>query len=93
MKSWAEVGRELHRRLGEYVGGNLMGLLQRERVDKRAGLRDTGQPSQALTEIEQRLLKSEFTPDERRRIRLALGIDPMSDTGLLDVYYFVELTD
>jgi hypothetical protein len=81
MTSRAEIGRALQARLGEY-GQKLNVILAREESDQRLGLRDEGQPSHALTEIQRGLMRSEFTPDERARIRGALGIDVLADLGL-----------
>jgi hypothetical protein len=82
-KTRAEVGRELGRRLGAQ-GQYLNALLALEGREHEAGLRDEGEPSRALTEIQRRLSLSEFTPDERARIRLGVGIDVLADIGLGD---------
>lgn len=77
----AEIGRELQRRLGPQ-GAILNDKLGHEDRQTAAGIRDDEQPSEALTEIERALSKSEFTADERRRIRAHAEIDVLSDLGI-----------
>lgn len=85
MTERAAIGRELVRRLGRIPGDRLNVMLANEQRAEREGRREPGQPSPALTEIENRLLRSPLEPDELRRIRLAVGIDVLADLGVAPV--------
>lgn len=82
MSDRAEIGRELQRRIGRH-GQALTERLAIEERQESFGLREPGEPSAALTEIQNLLARSPFTPDERARIRLAVGIDVLADIGLI----------
>jgi hypothetical protein len=71
----------LGKRLGYALAARLMTKFRDEERQHDLGLRDDGHPSEALTEIQRRLSLSEFTPEERARIRYSLGIDPLVDIG------------
>jgi len=81
MRTRAEIGRELGRRLGR-DGDWLNAQLALEEKSERNGTREAGQPSAALSYIERELLRAPFTSDELRRVRLAAGIDVLADLGV-----------
>lgn len=71
----------LGRRIGYDLAADLMAAKRAEEEAEAAGLRDGDQPSEADGIIQRILMRSEFTPDERHRIRLAVGIDPVADVA------------
>lgn len=73
----------LGRRIGYDRAQRLMTLLREEERLDGLGLRDEGQPSRALTELERAVMQSEFTPQERHRIRLAAGFDGAAEVAAL----------
>ncbi len=68
----------LRQRIGDRLTVRLMTKYRREVRDEERGIRDPGQPSEALAAIERAVARSEFTPDERAQIRHALGIDVLA---------------
>ena len=73
--------------LGKRIGFDRAArLMTRKRHEERLdalGLREPDEPSKADFDIQRALMRSEFTPQERERIRYALGIDPVADIGPL----------
>ena len=74
--------------LGKRIGFDLAArLMTRKRHEERLdalGLREPDEPSKADFDIKRVLMRSEFTPQERERIRYALGIDPLADIAALN---------
>ncbi len=81
MSDYAQIGRALQQRIGVRDGTRIMAVLAGERRRIELGTREPDAPSRALTEAQHTLLRSDFTPDERARIRIALGIDVLADVG------------
>lgn len=82
MSALDETRRALQHRIGDRNGGRIIAMLEGERRAIEAGVRDLDEPSPALTDAYRALMGSEFTADERARIRLANGIDVLADAGL-----------
>jgi len=78
MSTRADVGRKLSSRLGR-VGELLNQQLATEEREERIGIRAPNQPSEALTEIQRLLMRLPLTPDELVKVRMACGIDVLSD--------------
>lgn len=67
---------KLWQRLGQETAARLMAMKRREERQADLGLREVDEPSRADFELDRALMRTEFTPQERARIRAALGIDP-----------------
>lgn len=74
MKLWQRVGQE--------CAARLMSMKRREERQADLGLREADEPSRADFELDRALMQAEFTPQERARIRSALGIDPRQDVEM-----------
>jgi hypothetical protein len=69
----------LQLQVGYDEAARLLAHARYERAARDAGVLDPDSPSRALFEAERSLLRSEFTPEERARIRAALGIDLVAE--------------
>lgn len=74
---------ELGRRIGYRTAQRLMAMLREEERHEALGLREPNQPSQARTDLERAVMRSEFTPAERHRMRVAAGFDPAEELDKL----------
>ena len=76
------MNTKLWQRVGQEKAARLTGMKRREERQDALGLRDSDQPSEADFELDRALMRAEFTPLDRARIRLALGIDPRQDVEI-----------
>lgn len=72
----------LWQRLGQERAARLMAMKRREERQADLGLREVDEPSRADFEVDRALMRTDFTPEERARIRIALGIDPRQDVEI-----------